>query len=394
MASELAFPDPPDAKPSAPAIVMAAEPSFRFGIEEEYFLVDSATRRIAQAPADEVFLNANLATAGSVDREFLRSQVEAATPPYLRASDARNELQYIRRVTTAFAADKGLAILACGTHPQAQWSETLQSDSARYDAVMSELQMIGRRNLLCGMHVHVEFADPSLRVGVMSRIMSYLPLLLALSTSSPFWQGQATGLKGYRLAAYDELPRTGLPDLFRTQDELDRYVAAMVGSGIIEDASYLWWAIRPSTKYPTLELRIADCCTRIEDGLAIACLYRALVRHLCLKPDVHDDVDVVDRALALENKWRAQRYGVHATFATKRGSRSVADLLEETLQMLDEDIDHLDCRQDVEHCRAIVRDGSSADAQLAIYQSVSSREGHDRGLQAALDWIAQTTLVD
>jgi carboxylate-amine ligase len=394
MASERALSAPAEAPLPAPAVVSAVEPSFRFGIEEEYFLVDAATRRIAPAPPDEVFRNANLATAGSVDREFLRSQVEAATPPYLRANDARNELQYIRRVTTAFAADKGLAILACGTHPQAAWSETLQSDSARYDAVMAELQMIGRRNLLCGMHVHVEFADPSLRVDVMARMLPYLPLLLALSTSSPFWQGQATGLKGYRLAAYDELPRTGLPDLFRTQDDLDRYTQAMVKSGIIEDASYLWWAIRPSTKYPTLELRIADCCTRIEDALAIACLYRALVRHLCLNPKLHDDIDIVDRALAVENKWRAQRYGVHATFATKDGSRSVGDLLEDTLTRISDDIDRLDCRQDVEHSRVIVRDGTSADVQLAIYHSVSSREGHARGLQAALDWIAQTTLID
>ena len=156
----------------------------------------------------------------------------------------------------------------------------MQSPKDRYAKVMDDLQMIGQRNMLCGMHVHVEFPDPSRRVDVMTRMLPYLPLFIALSTSSPFWQGHATGLKGYRLAAYDELPRTGLPELFRSNADYDAYVDAMVRSGAMPDASHLWWAIRPSLKYPTLELRASDSCTRLDDTVAIATLYRVLARFL------------------------------------------------------------------------------------------------------------------
>ena len=165
------------------------------------------------------------------------------------------------------AAEHGLAILAAGTHPTAAWRSAQQTNKERYDNVMHDLQMIGQRDLLCGLHVHVELPDPDQRIDVMYRILPYLPLFLALSTSSPFWQSRRTGLKGYRLAAYDELPRTGVPDLFRTQEEFDAYVTALVRAGVIADSSYIWWAIRPSLLNPTLELRVGGC-TRADDSPA------------------------------------------------------------------------------------------------------------------------------
>ena len=176
--------------------------------------------------------------------------------------------------------------------------------------------MIGRRNMLCGMHVHVQLPDPDRRVDVMCRMLPYLPLFLALSTSSPFWQSRATGLKGYRLAAYDELPRTGVPELFRTREEFDAYVAALVRAGVIEDSSFIWWAMRPSLNNPTLELRAPDSCTLVEDSIAIAGLYRTVAHHLYFNRWRNSELNPVSRAIVVENKWRAQRYGVHGTFVT------------------------------------------------------------------------------
>ncbi len=272
-------------RPGSAARDVAPDDRFRFGIEEEYFLSDARTFEAPAETPDALFQAADFGTAGRIEREFLQAQIEVATEPHDDAGAARRELLRLRQNAAAAAAQHGLAILACGTHPRARWRDSVQSPKDRYAKVMDDLQMIGQRNMLCGMHVHVEFPDPSRRIDVMTRLLPYLPLFIALSTSSPFWQGRATGLKGYRLAAYDELPRTGLPELFRTTQDYDAYVDAMVRSGAMQDASHLWWAIRPSLKYPTLELRAADSCTRLDDSVAIAALYRVLVRYLYTHPE-------------------------------------------------------------------------------------------------------------
>src|SRR5215467_1193557 len=210
--------------------------AFTFGIEEEYFLVDAATKRVAFDVPPAFFEAAKAATEGRCSTEFLQPQIEVTTSPHISTADARAELRHLRRTVAAVAAEHGLAILAAGTHPTAFWRNAQQTAKERYDTVMHDLQMIGQRDLLCGLHVHVELPDPDARVDVMYRILPYLPLLLALSTSSPFWQARRTGLMGYRLAAYDELPRTGVPELFRTQAEFDAYVAALVQAGVIADS--------------------------------------------------------------------------------------------------------------------------------------------------------------
>ena len=253
--------------------------------------------------------------------------------------------------------------------------------------------MIGQRNMLCGMHVHVELPDPDRRVDVMCRMIPYLPLFLALSTSSPFWQGRPTGLKAYRLAAYDELPRTGIPELFRDAEAFDAYVAALVRSGVIPDSSHVWWMIRPSAKYPTLELRAPDCCTRLDDVIALTALYRALARHLFQNPDRNAGLSPVARAIAQENKWRAQRYGVHGTFVTEEGPIAVADVLEQVLAMIAEDAEHLGCAEELAQCRRIAAEGTSADAQLAVFEARDREDGPEAALAAVAHWIAQTTVM-
>ena len=189
--------------------------------------------------------------------------------------------------------------------------------------MVDDLQMIALRNALCGMHVHVELPEPDARVSVMTRMLPFLPLFIALATSSPFWHSRPTGLMGYRLAAYDEEPRTGMPELFHDKKEFDAYVAALVKAGVIADASFIWWAMRPSLALPTLELRAPDSCTVIEDSLAIAALFRVLARRLFRDPRLNADLGPVGRAIAVENKWRAQRYGVHGTFVGEDGAVTV-----------------------------------------------------------------------
>ncbi len=372
--------------------VFASDDNFQFGIEEEYFLSDAETGEAPAETPDALFHAADFGASGHIGREFLQAQIEVATEPHRRSDDARIELRQLRLNAAAAAAEHGLAILACGTHPLAFWRELMQSPKDRYDKVMDDLQMIGQRNMLCGMHVHVEFPDPARRIDVMLRMLPYLPLFIALATSSPFWQRRRTGLKGYRLAAYDELPRTGLPELFRTAEEYDAFVDAMVRSDAMADASHLWWAIRPSPKYPTLELRAPDCCTRLDDTVAIAALYRSLARFLYGHPEHNDGLDVVDRAIAVENKWRAQRYGVQGTFVTRAGGVGVAATLDRIIDLVAVDAEALGCAEQLANCRAIVLEGTSADAQLRIFTE-NQHEGAEIALHKVTRWIRDATLV-
>ena len=374
------------------AHICAPDDLFPFGIEEEYFLSDAKTLQAPSETPDSLFRIADFGTTGRVGREFLQAQIEVTTEPHCSASKARLELLRLRQSAAAAAAEHGLAILACGTHPLASWREAVQSPKDRYAQVMDVLQMIGQRNMLCGMHVHVEFPDATRRVEVMTRMLPYVPLFIALATSSPFWQGRVTGLKGYRLAAYDELPRTGLPELFGSNAEFDAYVTAMVRSGAMPDSSHLWWAIRPSQKYPTLELRAPDCCTRLDDALAIAALYRALARYLYTHPQHNAGLDVVDRSIAVENKWRAQRYGAQGTFVTRSGGIAVGGLLDRVLELIAADAEALGCGDEVVHCRTIIAEGTSADAQLRIFNEYE-HEGAEIALHKVTEWVRDATLV-
>jgi carboxylate-amine ligase len=368
--------------------------TYKFGIEEEYFLVDAQTKSVAHEMPAAFLEAAKAATAGQVKGELLQSQIEAATLPHVDMTAAREELRHLRLALARVAAEHGLAILAAGTHPTAAWATQQSTPAERYDAVMHDLQMLGQRNMLCGLHVHVELPDPDDRVDVMIRMMPYLPLFVALATSSPFWQSRPTGLKGYRLAAYDELPRTGVPELFRTPSEYEAYIAALVRAGVIEDSSYVWWAIRPSLRHPTLELRAPDCCTRVEDSIAIAALYRSLARYLVRHRWHNLDLTAVGRAIVVENKWRAQRYGVTGTFVDEvQGAVSVTEMLDQVIETVRHDADALGCCEELEHCRVIVSSGTSADTQIAVFEGAqgSSDKGGDP-LRAVTDWIAETTL--
>ena len=342
--------------------------AFTVGIEEEYFLVDAETKLVVNNVPPAFFDAAKAAADGRITPEFLQPQVEVVTSPHVSMAHARRELRELRLIAAEVAARHGLAIFAAGTHPTAIWRQAQQTEAERYDTVMHDLQMIGQRDLLCGMHVHVQLPDADARVDVMYRMLPYLPLFLALSTSSPFWQSRRTGLMGYRLAAYDELPRTGVPSYSAPKQEFDAYVAALVRSGVIENSSFIWWAIRPSRENPTLELRAPDSCTLVEDTIAIAGLYRTLARHLYFNRGA-TPTRSVERAIAVENKWQAQRNGVHATFVTQTGAVTVAEMLERVIADTAADAAALGCDAEIDRCRAIIDCGTSADAQLAVFAS-------------------------
>jgi carboxylate-amine ligase len=369
--------------------------NYPIGIEEEYFVVDARTRNVRRTMSKRFYRACKVRLQDHVTNEMLQSQIEVMSLPCSTVAEVHRQIAYFRSVVGGEAERFGLGIVAAGTHPLAMWREQQQTAKARYSEVMTDIQMLGLRNMLCGMHVHVELPDPTLRVEVMYRALPYLPLMLALSTSSPFWQGHRTGLLGYRLAAYDELPRTGLPELFKTAAEYAGYLETLIGAGVIKDSSFIWWAIRPSLRHPTLELRIADVCTRVEDAICIAAIYRCLVRHLYEHPTLNAGVDVIDRAICEENKWRAQRYGIGATFIGRRlkTAKSMESAVGELLSMLAGDAEALGCAPEIRHATEILKRGSSANEQIGVYaQARTAGRSRTEALRDVVDWLCGTTL--
>jgi glutamate---cysteine ligase / carboxylate-amine ligase len=371
--------------------------SYRFGIEEEYFISDLRTRTVRNRMSKRFFRACKKELGDAVMNEMLQSQIEVATTPCATMSEARTQLHRFRRRLAEHASGHGLGIIAAATHPLSLWHEQEHTAKDRYASIMADLQMVGRRDMLCGMHVHVELPDPGRRVEIMYRAIPFLPVLLALSTSSPFWQGHSTGLRGYRLAAYDELPRSGFPDLFKTLDEYQQYVDTLVAARVIEDASYIWWVIRPALHHPTLELRIPDACTRVEDAICIAALFRCLMRHLCEKEEINVHVGAVARAIASENKWRAQRYGTSAMFVDEKSVEAVPleRVVGNLIERLEDDARALDCTKEVAHATQILKRGSSADQQLRVYEEARAL-GLNRiqALKSVVDWLYQETIQE
>ena len=367
---------------------------FRFGIEEEYFVNDAVKRDAARARTQEFFALCRKDYPKDIHREMLEPQVEVAIPPGFDFAEARRQLSALRTSLGEMARAHDLSVMASGTHPLAIWSRVRPNSQPRYGKVMHDLQMIGSRTVVCGMHVHVEVPDLGQRVDIMNRIQPYLPLMLALSTSSPFWQAQRTGLLGYRLAAYREFPRTGLPDLFHDAKDYQRYIDTLVAARAIENSSYVWWVIRPSLRHPTLELRVADSCTRLDDTIAIAALYRCLVRRLSLDPKLNAAQTGASRAINDENGWRAQRYGIHGSFVDEasRSAKPVGQVLDETLDLVVEDAQALGCERELDLCRWIIARGTSADQQLTLYTEGLGRGLSNRdALASVVDWLSVET---
>ncbi|MCP5364281.1 MAG: carboxylate-amine ligase [Hyphomicrobiales bacterium] len=360
-------------------MVVAESPSLTIGIEEEYLLVDLVTREVASDPPPDMLKMCEERIPGLVQPEFLTSQIEVATGVCISAAQAKQELADLRRTVAEVARGYGLAPIAASSHPFSEWRAQRHTDKERYNMLARDMQSVARRLLICGMHVHVGIDDDELRIGLMNQVSYFLPHLLALSTSSPFWRGEDSGLKSYRLSVFDELPRTGLPSRFESFGEYKRHVDVMVGAQLIPDASMIWWDVRPSARFPTLEMRITDVCPNLEDAIAIAALYQSIIRMLYRLRRRNQRWRAYDNMLLNENRWRAKRYGIDAGLVDFGKGEVVpcADLLEELIELTQEDAATLDCVHEVLRCREIVRHGTGAHRQLAVYNQ-AIQAGYDR----------------
>jgi carboxylate-amine ligase len=371
------------------------EPSFTFGIEEEYHLVDLATRDLAAAP-EPLMRACEQALGTQVAPEFLRSQIEVGTRPCKTFAEAREDISHLRSTLSRLAKEHGLAPLAASTHPFGRIKSLETTEKERYQLLARDLAGVGRRMAICGMHVHAAIEDDELRIDLMNQVRYFLPHLLVLSTSSPFWEGEDTGLKSYRLAVVQEMPRTGLPGRFAGWDEYQATVDVLVNAKVIEDASKIWWDLRPSTRFPTLEMRITDVCTRMADGLAIAALYLSVCRMLYRLRRANQSWRTYPVFLLEENRWRAQRYGVEGSlFDFGKGELvPFRDLLEELIALIAEDAAALGCTREVAHARAILSEGTSADRQIADYQQArKAGAGHETALRTVVDNLVAATLA-
>jgi carboxylate-amine ligase len=373
------------------------DPSFTIGIEEEYLLVDPRTRDLIQEAPAGLFEACEKRIGRRVMPEFLQSQVEVGTGVCSSIEQARQELAELRGAVADVVREFGLAMIAASTHPFANWGDQRTTPKERYQALANDLQEVARRLVISGMHVHVGIEDEDVRVELMGQASYFLPHLLALSTSSPFWHGHDTGLRSYRIAIWDELPRTGLPESFESYAEYRRHVTMLVSAGLIEDGTRLWWDIRPSARFPTLEMRITDMCTRLEDTICIAALYVCLLRMLYRLRRNNQRWRRYSSMLIRENRWLAQRYGFAQGLVDFGRGELVpyAELLDELLALILQDATHLGCTAAVGHARTIVERGTSADRQLATYRRAIDEGADEReALDAVVDQLIEETLLD
>jgi carboxylate-amine ligase len=368
---------------------------YAFGIEEEFFLSSPETGALDGATAaSELLAAANQSLGDTVTCEMLESQIEIASPIFQHVEEASLMMSRLRRALAQIAEAKGSCLVAAGTHPLGAWQEQRATQAPRYERLMNDFRIVGRRNLVCGLHVHVAVPASSDRIDIMNRSIRWLPLFLALSTSSPFWNGRATGLLSYRQSLYDEWPRSGLPDFFDDEPDYQAFIARMQQAGAIDDASELWWAIRPAARYPTLELRVADACTRVEDSVAIASLFRCLVAALAKRPELGAHRTTHTRRIVDENRWRAKRDGVAAKFIAQSSGDAVPakQVLCDLLTMVGEEIHELECTQIVPVLLDILERGTSAHEQLKIYADCRMRgDTRATALSAVVKWLECTT---
>jgi carboxylate-amine ligase len=375
---------------------MIEEPSWTIGVEEEYLLVERDTGALINTQPRGLMEQVSSLHHGIVSPEFFSSQIEIGTEVCTSIQDLRAEIGLLRIAVAEAAAEYGLAPIAVSTHPFAQWEEQQVTQARRYQELAADLQGVIRRLVISGLHVHVGIEDPELRIDLMGQVTYFLPHLLALSGSSPFWEGRDTGLKSYRPSVFGAAPRTGLPEHFSSWADYQRHVQVLVNAGIIEDSSKVWWDIRPSARYPTLEMRVTDLPTRMEDTTSIAALYVCILRMLWRLRMQNQRWRTYANFLVSENLWRAQRYGVHESLIDfgKGDLVPFADLMEELIALVTPDAEELGCVEEVEHIRTICRRGTSADHQLTVYrQALDVGASELEAMRAVVDTLMANTVA-
>ncbi|QFT92776.1 Carboxylate-amine ligase YbdK [Roseovarius sp. THAF9] len=371
-------------------------PDFTIGIEEEYLLVDRDSLDLAEAPSEMMDACAE-ELQDQVAPEFLKCQIEIGTKVCRDVSEAREDLKRLRSTVSKHAATHNLVPIAASCHPFSDWRNQPHTDKDRYNTLSNDLAGVVQRMLICGMHVHVGIEDPDRRVDLMNQLTYFLPHMLALSTSSPFWQGHDTGLDSYRLTVFDNLPRTGLPPRMESFAEFERSVGSLTDLGVIEDASKIWWDLRPSSKFPTIESRICDVQPRLEHTLMLAALTQCITRMLWRLATRNQRWRIYDRFLVDENRWRAQRYGTREGLIDfGRGAIvPVAELAEELLELIEEDARYFACITEVETMREVMRSGTSSTRQRRAFDTAKDRGAEqDAALRAVVSHLVEEFHAD
>ncbi|TVQ97873.1 MAG: carboxylate-amine ligase [Deltaproteobacteria bacterium] len=365
---------------------MATE--FTLGIEEEYQIIDPVTREL-RSGIDDLMGERNDDDEVTLQVELHKSVVEVATGICADIQQARQEVLANRRRAARIAERVGLRIAAAATHPIARWQDQDLSIGPTYDRLVNDLQDVARANLIFGLHVHVGIPDRDEAIAIFNSARYFLPHVLALSTSSPFFEGRRSGLKSMRSLIFERLPRTGIPERFSSYREFETFVALLVKTGCIDSGKRIWWDLRPHPSFSTLEFRVCDLPTRADDVIAIAALLQALVARLARVHRGNMAWNDHRSALLRENKWRALRYGLegHLIDFGRQSEVPFADLVEELLELVDDVVDELGTRAEMDHIRRIVAEGTSADHQLRIFEESGGN------LEAVVDWLIEETMV-
>lgn len=357
------------------------------GIEEEYQIIDPETRELTSFISEFLDKGAVL-FRDQVKPEFMQSQIEVGSYVCRNIKEARQEITRLRGVVAEIAQKNNCKIVAAGTHPFSKWQDQAVTDKDRYKGLIDSMQMVAKRLLIFGMHVHVGINDPDLRIDVMNQMAYFMPHILTLSTSSPFWMGRDSGLKSYRSIIFEDLPRTGPPEYFDSAQEYERYVQTLIKTKCIEEATKIWWDIRPHPKFPTLEFRMCDCVTRVDDVMSIAALIQAIVAKLIQLRKKNQSWRIYRRVLIAENKWRAIKDGIDGKLIDfgKEEEIPLRLLMHELLEMVDDVVDQLGTRREIEHIRTILKEGTSADRQLRRFKETND-------LKVVVDSLAEETVM-
>jgi len=359
---------------------------FTLGIEEEFQIVDPQTREL-RSHVSEFLEEGKMILGEQIKPEMIQSMIEVGTGICKNIQEARADISNLRGVIASLAEKNGLKIVAASTHPISRWQDQKIFDDERYELLVQELQTVARSLLIFGLHVHVGIPDRERQIHIMNASRYFLPHVLALSTSSPFWMGHNTGLKSYRSEIFKQFPRTDIPDHFDSYPGFQRYVELLVKTGCINDGKKIWWDCRPHPFFPTLEFRICDIPTRVDDTVAIAALFQAIVAKLTKLIEKNLGFRLYRRMLIQENKWRAVRWGLDGKMIDfgKQKEVPTRDLVRELLDFVDDVLDDLGSRKEVEHIHTILERGTSADEQLRVYSETND-------LKVVVDRLMELTM--
>ena len=364
------------------------KPSFTLGIEEEYQTIDPQSRDLRSHIHAEIIEKGKLLLQERVKAEMHQSVVEVGTSVCANIKEAKAELKKLRRDMIRLSRENGLQMASAATHPFADWRLQEVTPDERYKNIVQDLQLVARANLIFGLHVHVGIEDRETAIHLVNHARYFVPHLLALSSNSPFWLGMDTGLKSYRCKVFDKFPRTNMPDYFPSWGEYDNYVKLLIKTKCIDNAKKIWWDIRPHPFFNTLEFRVCDIPMRVDETIALAALIQATVAKLYKLYAANQGFRLYRRSLLMENKWRAARYGLDGKLIDfgKQAEVPERELIEEYLAFVDDVLDELDSRKEVEYVREIMKMGTGADRQLQKF-----RETGD--MKAVMDHIIEETAV-